>query len=209
MTDRTNQEWLAELREPAEGGALSDLRSLLIRGLRHAMSDRPAVAEEDLEDFAQEAVLKVLTGLPSFRWESRFTTWAHKIAVHVAFTELRRRRWQDVSLEEITSAPDSDFIPERFADPAAGPEQLAVQEMVVRTLRQTIARDLTERQRQAMMAVLAGGMSLQETARRMGTNRNALYKVLHDARRRLKTNLLAKGLSAQDILAAFEPRGPE
>ena len=67
-----------------------------------------------------------------------------------------------------------------------------------------IAEQLTDRQRQAMQAVMMHGMNLQEVAVRMGTNRNALYKLLHDARKRLKKHLLAEGLSPQEILAAFE-----
>jgi RNA polymerase sigma-70 factor (ECF subfamily) len=219
MIERTNQEWLAALRGPGRDEALADLRAFLVRGLRYALANQSNVTEADLEDFAQEALLKILAGLDSFRGESRFTTWAQKIAVRVALTELRRHRWRDVSLDEMTGFPDADpstalrrssgqgsghrFIPDMLADPSAGPEQQAIQRMLLSTLRRIIATELTDRQRQALVAVRIHGMPLEEVARRMGTNRNALYKLLHDARQRLKKRMMAEGLSPQDVLAAF------
>jgi len=168
------------------------------------VANQSSVTEADLEDFAQEALLKILAGLDSFRGESRFTTWAQKIAVRVALTELRRHRWRDVSLDKMTGGPDADhFISGTLADPSAGPEQQAIQRMLLSTLRRIIATELTDRQRQALVAARIHGMPLEEVARRMGTNRNALYKLLHDARQRLKKRMMAEGLSPQDVLAAF------
>jgi RNA polymerase sigma-70 factor (ECF subfamily) len=206
MAERTNQEWLAELRGPGRDPALADLHARLVRGLRYAMADRPSVTEADLEDWAQDALVKILAGLDSFRGESRFTTWAQKIAVRVAFTELRRQRWKDVALQDLTAQYDGeDITPAVLTDPAASPEQRAAQQMMAEMVHRLIAEELTDRQRQALTAVMMGGMSLEEVARRMGTNRNALYKLLHDARRRLQKRMIAEGLSAQDVLAAFEP----
>jgi len=204
MVERTNQEWLAELRGLEQEEALADLRALLVKGLRYAMADRPAVTEADLEDFAQEALLKVLAGLDTFRGESRFTTWAQKIAVRVAFTELRRRRWKDVSIEDLIAEDrEGDWTPSILTDAAPSPEQRVTQQLLMEMVQRLIAEELTERQRQAMTAAVIGGMPLEEVARRMGTNRNALYKLLHDARRRLQTRMMAIGLSPQDVLAAF------
>ena len=207
MVERSNEEWIAALSQsgPERDAALEDLRVLLVRGLGYALSDRSNVRPSDLEDFAQDALLKILAGLDTFRGESRFTTWAHKIAVRVAFTELRRRRWRDVSLDGLRESKksDADFIPDNLADPSAGPEQQAMQRIVLSLLRRLIREELTDRQRQAMQAVLRG-MPLQEIAERMGTNRNALYKLLHDARRRLQQRMLDEGLSPQDMLSAFE-----
>lgn len=206
MVERTNQEWLTALRGPEREQALADLRSLLVRGLRYTLADRLNVTEADLEDFAQEALLKIMAGLDSFRGESRLTTWAHKIAVRVAFTELRRLRWKDVSLQDlIVRYDEGDFTPAALTDPAPSPDKRAIQQMLLATVQRLIAVELTDRQRQAMTAVMLGGMPLEEVARRMGTNRNALYKLLHDARQRLKKRMLAAGLSPQDVLAAFEP----
>jgi RNA polymerase sigma-70 factor (ECF subfamily) len=205
MVERTNEEWLAELRGPGREVALADLRALLVRGLHYAMADRPGVTEADLEDFAQDALLKILAGLDTFRGEARFTTWAHKIAVHVAFTELRRRRWKDVSLEDLVAQyGEGDVTPAVLADEAPSPEQRVTQQTLMEMVQRLINEELTERQRQAMVAAVIGGMPLEEVARRMGTNRNALYKLLHDARQRLKKRMLATGLSPQDVLAAFE-----
>jgi len=204
MTERTNQEWLAALRGPERDDALADLRAFLVRGLRHTLASWPNVDEAALEDFAQDALLKILKGLDSFRGESRFTTWAQKIAVHVAFTELRRLRWRDVSLNGLKESRDIDFIPNTMVDPSAGPEKKAMQRQALSTLRRLIETELTDKQRQALIAARIHGMPIEEIARRMDSNRNALYKLLYDARQRLKKQLLAEGLSPQDILAAFE-----
>ena len=208
MVERRNEQWIAALSQPSTDEydvALEDLRAILVRGLGYALADRSNVRDNDLEDFAQDALMKILKGLHAFRGESRFTTWAHKIAVRVAFTELRRRRWRDVSLDEMTESREgnTDFIPERLADPSIGPEQEAMQQAILGTLRQLIREELTGKQRQAMQSIMKG-MPLEEVARRMDTNRNALYKLLHDARRRLQERMLDEGLSAQDVMSAFE-----
>jgi RNA polymerase sigma-70 factor (ECF subfamily) len=207
MTERTNEEWLAALRGPEQAEALADLRALLVRGLRYALANRSDVDNQNREDFAQDALLKILNALDTFRGESRFTTWAQKIAVNVAFTELRRRRWQDTSLEAITEGMSLDFVPDMLIDRTAGPDQQAVQSDFLETLRHLIATELSEKQRQALIAIRIKGMPLEEVARRMGTNRNALYKLLHDARQRLKKKMEEEGLSAQDVLDAFSLTG--
>lgn len=202
---KTNQAWLDDLRGPERDAALEALRTLLVRSLTYAMRDRASVTEADIEDFVQDALLKILDNLDTFRGESRFTTWANKIAVHVALSELRRRRWKDVSLQDLTSQDaQEDFVPIVAADPGPQPEQSVTQQMLLELVLRLIAEQLTDRQRQAMQAVMLHGMNLQEVAVRMGTNRNALYKLLHDARKRLKKHLLEQGLSPQEILAAFE-----
>ena len=205
MAERSNDEWLADLRGPGRDQALDDLRTLLVRGLRYAMANRPSVTEADLEDFVQDALVKILDALDSFRGESRFTTWAQKIAVRVAFTELRRRRWADVSLQDLVSRyEDADLTPAVLTDPAASPEQRTTQQILLEMVQRLIAEELTERQRQAITAAMIGGMPLDELARRMGTNRNALYKLIHDARQRLKARMMEEGLSVENVLAAFE-----
>jgi RNA polymerase sigma-70 factor (ECF subfamily) len=205
MRERTNEEWLAALRGPEQEEALADLRAFLVRGLGYALANRSDVDGQILEDFGQEALLKIRENLDSFRGESRFTTWAQKIAVNVAFTELRRRRWQDTSLDEMIAGQSLDFVPDLLVDRSAGPDEQAVQRMFMETLQRLIATELTEKQRQALIATQIHGMPLEEVARRMGSNRNALYKLLHDARQRLKRRMEAEGLSPQDVLAAFGP----
>jgi RNA polymerase sigma-70 factor (ECF subfamily) len=205
LVERSNVEWTTDLSQPGPGrdDALSDLRALLVRGLGYALAKYNNVRAADLEDFAQEALLKILAGLDSFRGESRFTTWAQKIAVRVALTELRRRRWRDISLDEATSLPDGDFLPRMWIDPSARTEQQAIQREILSIMQRVIAEELTEKQRQALIAVRIHGMPLAEVARRMNTNRNALYKLLHDARKKLKKQMTAIGLSPEEILSAF------
>jgi RNA polymerase sigma-70 factor (ECF subfamily) len=204
--DRSNQEWLTALRGPDRDGALGELRAILVRGLRFALAGRvPGDLDAFVEDIAQDALLRILQGLDGFRGESRLTTWAQKIAIHVALTELRRRRWQDVLLEDILPEPDeSSLEPLLHGRPAATPEQQVVQRILLELVLRVIRQELTDRQRQAMLAVLVSGMPMGEVARRMGVNRNALYKLLFDARQRLRKRLDQAGISTHDILAAFD-----
>jgi len=200
MPERTNEEWLAELRGPDPADeALSDLYDLLVRGLRAALGGR---ADANVEDFAQEALLRITTNLDSFRGESRFTTWAKKIAMNVALTELKRRRWRDVSLQDLLDQRTK--AARELADPGLTPEQETLQNTALARLGDIIDTELTERQREAIVAVILEGMPVSEVAKRMGTNQNALYKLLHDARKRLKSRLEAAGLPPQEVLATFE-----
>ncbi len=202
---RSSEEWVAILRGSEQAAAIDELRALLLRGLSYALAGRANVREADIQDFAQEALLKILDNLDSFRGQSHFLTWAQKIAVHVAFTELRRRRWQDISLEEVTeNTENADFIPAAFADRRNGPEKQAVQNDLLLTLHRIISQELTDKQREVLVAVQIHEMPPEEVARRMNTNRNALYKLIHDARQRLRDRIMAEGLSPEDFLAAFE-----
>ena len=203
MMQRTNEEWLTTLHGPGRDEVLADLRALLVRSLGYGLAGWSGVDEATVEDLAQDGLLRVLDGLDSFRGESHFTTWARKIAINGAFTELRRRRWREVSLDEMIELAETDFIPQRLADPGAGTDKQATQRIFLSTLRRIIDEELTDRQRQALVAFYIHGVPLEEVAKRMGTNRNALYKLLHDARQRLKKWLMVKGLSPQDFLDAF------
>jgi RNA polymerase sigma-70 factor (ECF subfamily) len=207
LNQRTNTEWVEDLSDPVSSEALEDLRAILLRGLRASLSNR---IDSDLdaitEDFVQEALLKILKSLDTFRGESRFTTWAQKIAIHVAFTELRRRRWKDVSLQDMIETPDGEeYTPLILTDPSASPERETTQNDLMQIVFELIETELTERQRTAIVAVLQGGMPLGEVAKRMDTNRNALYKLIHDARKRLQESLYQRaGLTAQEVMALFE-----
>lgn len=204
MIVRTDTEWCAQLAGAPSGAALADLRGLLLRGLSFALAGYN-VTEGDLEDFAQDGLLKVLQELPSYRGEARFTTWAQKVCVRVALTELRRRRWRDVSLEDlVTSSETTDFTPEVLTDRTADPAKAATMQLMMAAVQRIIMEELTELQRTAMLAVMQSGMPLQEVADRMGTNRNALYKLLHDARRRVQKRMIAEGMTPQELLAMFD-----
>jgi len=203
--ERTNAAWLADLRGPEQNQAIEDLRAILVRGLHFALSTRIRDDIEALvEDFVQDALIKILDKLDTFRGESKFTTWAQKIAVRVAYSELRRKRWKDIAIEDLLPVDSgNDFTPAILTDSTANPEQKVTQKLVLERIVQVIQEDLTHRQRDAMLAIMAGNMPLEEVARRMGTNRNALYKLIHDARKQLKQQLLDEGLSMSEILSAF------
>ncbi|MFN8466971.1 MAG: sigma-70 family RNA polymerase sigma factor [Caldilineaceae bacterium] len=204
MIVRTDAEWCAQLAGEPSGAALAELRGLLLRGLGFALAGY-SVTEGDLEDFVQDGLLKVLQELPSYRGEARFTTWAQKVCVRVALTELRRRRWRDVSLEDlVTSSEATDFTPEVLTDRTVDPGKAATMQLMMAAVQRIIMEELTDLQRTAMLAVMQGGMPLQEVADRMGTNRNALYKLLHDARRRVQKRMIDEGMTPQELLAMFE-----
>ncbi|RMF45564.1 MAG: sigma-70 family RNA polymerase sigma factor [Anaerolineae bacterium] len=206
MTKRTTEAWLLALRGPEQAHALEELRPILLRGLRAGLSGRVTLEKQEiLEDFVQEALLKILAHLDEFRGESHFLTWAHKIAIRVAYSELRRLRWKDVSLQDLLPQDDSsDYTPVVLSDSNPGPEKQVIQRQMMALVGRLLRENLTERQRKAMMAVMVHGMPLEEVARRMGTNRNALYKLLHDARKRLRRVLHEEGLTPQEIMAIFE-----
>jgi RNA polymerase sigma-70 factor (ECF subfamily) len=202
MRERTNEQWLADLRGVNPDEALADLYDLLVRGLRAALRGYGGGVDANVEDFVQEALIRITGNLDSFRGESRFTTWALKIAMNVALTELKRRRWRDVSLQDLLARHEAnDSGP---SDTQLTPEQLALQNTLLGDLRRMVDEELTDRQREAVVAVILEGMPISEVARRMGTSQNALYKLLHDARRRLKRRMEAAGLAPQEVLATFE-----
>ena len=131
----------------------------------------------------------MLDKLDTFEGRSQFTTWVYKVAVRIALSELRRERWKDVSLDEMTEGaghqPETGFA----THPEFGPESVAEKEDTLQRLNRILAEELTDRQRQALTAVRLQGIPMEEVARRMGINRNALYKLMHDARLRLKHRL--------------------
>lgn len=205
MQTRTNEEWLNDLRGQNQDQAIENLRLVLKRGLIYALSSRIKTdLEAQVDDFVQDAILRILDKLDTFRGESRFTTWAQKVAVRVAFTELRRQRWKDISLEDLIPEDSGDFTPLVLADPSPDPEKQATQTLLSEMIETMLNEDLTKRQRTAMLAILQGGMPIEEVARRMDTNRNALYKLLHDARKQMRNRLLEKGLTPEEVLEAFE-----
>jgi RNA polymerase sigma-70 factor (ECF subfamily) len=202
VKERSNDEWVAALRGPRKNEALADLRVVLMQGLKAALPRETGV-ESSVEDFAQEALIKILDNLDSFRGECRFTTWAHKICVRTAFAEMRRSRWRDVSLDEAIARRGEGVVTP--TDSLDDPEQAATQRTIMVQFRRFVDEELTERQRTALLVAL-GGMPLEAIADRMSTNRNALYKLLHDARKRLKRRMAAENLLPQDVLSAFGER---
>ncbi len=216
MTDRTNEQWLAELRSddvPVQTAVIEDLRKRLQRSiyfyLSQDRSDLRGLATQELEqmaqDLAQDATLRVMDNLDSFRGESRFTTWANKIAVRLAISDLRRARYKDFSLDQLTA--DGDLLPisSRIAsNNEPTPEKVTERDDVMEKIEMAFKEALTEKQYQALVAVSLKGVPMDVVAERMGTNRNALYKLIHDARRKLKAHLEAQGISTEYMMTLFQ-----
>lgn len=210
MAERSNEEWLTALHSTGADreAALVDLRAALIEGLRYGLINWVNTAGPEFapmaEDFTQEALLRILDNLDSFEGRSKFTTWSHKIAVRVALTELRRKRWQNRSLEELLAAESPRQTAGLLTDHNPGPERHMERADILARLQRIIDEELTDKQRQAIQAVPIGGMPLEEAAIRMGMNRNAMYKLLHDARLRIKKQLEQENLFPADFLALYE-----
>lgn len=206
---RDNDTWLKDLRAGGaqRDAALADLRALLLRalpqGLSTMLSPENPEFEFFVEDTAQETLVRVLNSLDTFEGRSQFTTWAYKIAARVALNELRRRKWRDVSLDGLTDAEADDTPFHQFASFEPTPESVVERADTLQRVQQILAEELTERQRAAMDAIHMQGVPMEEVARRMGTNRNALYKLLYDARLRLKHRLEREGMPVKELLEMF------
>ncbi|MCA9187777.1 MAG: RNA polymerase sigma factor, partial [Planctomycetales bacterium] len=134
--------------------------------------------------------------LDTFAGRSRFTTWAMAIATRIGISELRRRRYKDISLDVVTAGGGLPL--EATADPSKSVETKTELHSILGTLQQLINESLTDRQRIAMRGVLEG-LPVEEIARKTGSNRNAVYKLVHDAREKLKQGFARAGISADDI----------
>ncbi len=215
MVNRSNEDWLRALSEKpgeAQAEALQDLRDFLVRAVLVYLSlhrtELAGWSREDVrglaEDLAQEALLDIRANLESFRGDSKFTTWAYRFVINRAASELRRRRYQNQSLDRLREQEPALFQAILSDQDRVEPEQLADQRYYLDLLREIIETELSERQRTALIAVHWHGRSMDEVAEMMGLTRNALYKLLHDARKRIKASLQARHLSEGDILAPFQ-----
>lgn len=207
--NRTNEQWLSALQSSgtAFDAAIADLRQILVAGLQrgllgHVNTSAPEF-ESLAEDFVQEALLKITDNLDTFAGRSQFTTWAHKIALSVALTELRRKRWQDKSLDGIMDVDEGDFTPSYAADRAPLPDNQVERIEMMSRVERLIREELTDKQRAALTAIVIEERSATETAEILDMKANAVYKLLHDARLRLKRRLLAEGLTSAEVLSVF------
>jgi RNA polymerase sigma-70 factor, ECF subfamily len=200
--ERSNEEWVKLLGQggPETDAAHSDLRVFLVRGLQRALQGRPA-ALQLAEDFAQDSMLHITRNLGQFRGESRFTTWALAIAIRVAFNEMRRTRWRDVSLDDLMDAKAFTITDTSLDDP----ERSLARKQILEILESAL-QELTLKQRQVLVAELRG-VPQEELAIRMGMTRNALYKLGHDGRKRMKQKLIASGWSWDQMDWALRPEG--
>lgn len=213
MIERTNEDWLRDLTDTgsAHTQALHDLRAFVLRGIMgylHSRSDLARLSVRDLDQLAQDTVqetlLKVQDKLDSFQGKSKFTTWATKIAINHLISELRRRHWQSLSLQTVVE--EGTTLEEVIAagpGDAGNPSLNAERGSVWRQIVSVLENDLTERQRQALVTTQLNGVPLPEAAKMMNTNTNNLYKLLYDARLKLKKTLMAQGLDAAYIMELF------
>ena len=188
--DKESQEWLTGLRERRDE-SVAQLHALLLRAARFEVARRrptlPHLRGNELEDIAYEAaddaLMSVLARLDDFRGESRFTTWAYKFALLEAAVKLRKRAWQG---REVPLEPESWSL---FTTADLGPEDEAEQSELLRTVQTAVAEELTPRQREVLVALALNGVPIDVLAERLDTTRGALYKTLHDARRKLRKHL--------------------
>lgn len=207
--NRTNEQWLNALQgpSPAHDAAIADLRQILVAGLQRGLLGQVNTSAPEFEslaeDFVQEALLKIVDKLATFAGRSQFTTWAHKIALSVALTELRRKRWQDKSLDGIMDVDEGDYTPSFAADKSPLPHNQVERREVMARVERLIREELTDKQRAALTAIVIEERSAAETAALLDMKANAVYKLLHDARLRLKHRLAAEGLSSAEIISVF------
>jgi RNA polymerase sigma-70 factor, ECF subfamily len=201
--DAESQEWLRSLRvEATREEAIGRLHALLLRAARFEVARRrptlPHLRGNELDDIANEAaddaLMSVLRRLDDFRGASRFSTWVYKFALLEASAKLRKRSWQG---REVPLEPESWGL---FSSVALEPDAEAEQNELLTTLRNAIAEVLTPHQRGVLVALALNGVPIDVLAERLNTNRGALYKTLHDARRKLRKHLDERGLALDDWL---------
>jgi RNA polymerase sigma-70 factor (ECF subfamily) len=212
---RTNQEWLHDLNTSGatQEAAIADLRDLLLRAALYFFSRNLSDFEKNdgdeilqrAEDCAQDALIAVLKHLQDFRGDSKFTTWAYKFAINIALMAARRERWKGVSLDQLVDSTESNFFESMLQDRSDGsaPEDSAMQGEVRKVIQDIIQHDLTDKQRHIIFLMVFNEVPMDEVVRHLGTNRNAVYKTLHDARRKIKSSLQARGFEVGEMLSLF------
>lgn len=188
-----DNDWVARLRSTGaeQEAAISELRAILFRGVLAASRDRYG-GRVQADDVVQEALIKILDKLDTFEGKSKFTTWAMTIAVRIAIGELRRRYFKDVSMSALVE-DSMDFQPEALPNSDTEKEQLLAK------LKELIDTNLTLKQRDAVHALL-NDVPVEVYAERIGSNRNAVYKLVHDARIKLRMGLEEAGFDSLDTL---------
>lgn len=207
---RDNQTWLADLRENSKHreSALNDMREILMRILPKALSrwlsPNDPHFEALLEDIVQETLIRVLDRLNTFEGRSKFTTWVYTIAIRIGLSELRLNKWKEVSLDALEDSDEPDQMPfNKFTAPRTSPESSLAQKKALELVMRVIEQELTPHQRAVMEAVIFQRVPMEVIAERMNTNRNALYKAMHDARLKLKRQLEKQGHSPEKLLKVF------
>jgi RNA polymerase sigma-70 factor, ECF subfamily len=200
--DEDSRRWLHDLTATGHvrNDAVRRLHELLLRAARFEMSRRRHMFahlrggdHDDLaEQAADDALVAVLAKLDGFRGDSRFTTWAYKFALYEAAVKLRRRAWQE---RELPLEPDAWPA---FASQALSPGEHLAESELLEALRVAIAERLSAHQREVLVAITLNGIPIDVLAERLNTTRGALYKTLHDARKKLRIELAAEGFDITD-----------
>jgi RNA polymerase sigma-70 factor, ECF subfamily len=180
--------------------AIVELHDLLLRAARFELNRRRGslayVSHEDVDDLAtqaaDDALVAVLGKLDSFRGASRFTTWAYKFALLEAGVKARRRAWQE---REVVLGEEAWPM---LADPAPSAHQALEETELLEAIRQAVHATLSPRQREVFSALALNEVPVDVLAERLGTTRGALYKTLHDARRKIRDTLSAAGHGLND-----------
>ena len=204
VLDAESREWLRCLRATGatRDEAIARLHALLLRAARFEVARRrpmlPHLRGDDLDDVANlaadDALVSVLARLDDFRGASRFTTWVYKFALYEAAVKLRKRAWQG---RELPLEPETWNL---FASAGLEPDAELEQSELLSTLQEAIRDVLTPHQRRVLVALALNGVPIDVLAERLGTTRGALYKTLHDARRKLRKHLDDCGLSLDSWL---------
>ena len=204
LLDPESREWLRCLRAegPVYDDAVARLHALLLRAARFECARRrptlPHLRGNDLDDIANQAaddaLVSVLARLADFRGASRFTTWVYKFALLEAAVKLRKRSWQG---REIPLEPETWGL---FSSAGLEPDEEAEQSELLTTLQGAITEVLTPHQRRVLVALAVNGVPIDVLADRLNTTRGALYKTLHDARRKLRKHLDESGFSLDSWL---------
>ena len=208
LLDDESREWLSSLRAKASvrDEALAKLHALLLGAARFEVSRRrpslPHLRGNELEDIAHEAaddaLMSVLRSLDDFSGASRFITWVYKFALLEASVKLRRRAWQG---REVPIEPESWAV---LASGSATPHDEVAQAELLAAIREAIHDVLTPHQRGVLVALALNGVPIDVLAERIGTSRGALYKTLHDARRKLRRHLAGTGFALDNELEVIE-----
>ena len=200
--DEESREWLRTLRATGtvHDQAVERLHALLLRATRFEVARRrptlPHLRGNDLDEIAlqaaDDALMSVLARLDDFRGASRFTTWVYKFGLLEAAVKLRRRAWQG---REIPLEPETWGL---FASAGIEPGEQAEQNELIAILQRSIAEVLTSHQRRVLVALALNGIPIDVLADRLNTSRGALYKTLHDARRKLRKHLEVMGVTLEE-----------
>jgi RNA polymerase sigma-70 factor (ECF subfamily) len=188
--------WLRELTATGlvRDRALAELHSMLLRVARAELRRRPGhdIGGPELDDLAQQAagdaVVAIVAKLDRFRGESRFTTWAYRFVVLEVSSKLGRHFWRRPGI--VMEAGDWERLPDRFG---VAPDAHAERLEMIRVVSRAVAEELTDHQREVFVALVLDGVPLDALVLRLGSSRNAIYKTMFDARRKLRIHLAANG----------------